>query len=370
MIRYFITLIITLFVVNLYSQNTKQYKTKSTETFFINYDKYGKDYYDTSSIGTYSYGAYKFSMNYDLALGDTNYYYCIVAFDSLINTETGYVYEKDTVNSLRIDSIYAVMGHENNSGQNDTIRFKIVTLNSAGYPEESNVLWSEILVGQNFGADTNQWDYSGVESRKVDYVMPGGASNFAVIMEYSGDRSDTAMFRAGFGDRGAYMQLNKRAIKSQFYPNSYAAWMRYYNTVGILPTIGGMALYYDANGNNIYDDGIDSEDYIQNISIYAKVTIEYVVSIDEFSPNIAILKQNYPNPFNGTTVIDYELKENANVDLKIFDIAGREVQSITEGKKTIGKHSISINSNNMAKGIYYYSLFANDTRLTKKMIVL
>ncbi len=81
------------------------------------------------------------------------------------------------------------------------------------------------------------------------------------------------------------------------------------------------------------------------------------------------LGQNTPNPCEGTTNISYKLDKNANVQLDIYDIAGRNVMNINEGQKTTGKHSVLVDASRLNDGIYYYTLTANGVRLTKKMMV-
>ncbi|HBQ60574.1 MAG TPA: hypothetical protein DD671_13370, partial [Balneolaceae bacterium] len=58
-------------------------------------------------------------------------------------------------------------------------------------------------------------------------------------------------------------------------------------------------------------------------------------------PTAIELHQNYPNPFNPSTVISYQLAENSEVQLKVYDIAGREVADLVSGRKTAGRHSVS-----------------------------
>ena len=81
------------------------------------------------------------------------------------------------------------------------------------------------------------------------------------------------------------------------------------------------------------------------------------------------MSQNQPNPAGSETTIQYEIQNNATVSLEIFDVMGRKVVSMNEGEKNKGKHSINITTEKLASGTYYYSLKANDKRLTKKMVI-
>jgi trimeric autotransporter adhesin len=82
------------------------------------------------------------------------------------------------------------------------------------------------------------------------------------------------------------------------------------------------------------------------------------------------LKQNSPNPANGTTQIDYYIPQTAqNVVLSIFDLTGKRLQM--HPLQTTGKGSINIQTSDLVKGMYIYTLTINGQEaLSKKMLVL
>lgn len=83
------------------------------------------------------------------------------------------------------------------------------------------------------------------------------------------------------------------------------------------------------------------------------------------------LSQNSPNPFNASTTISYKLDKPAKVSISIFEHTGKIIKRIEQGTQNDGIHSIYINSEGLASGIYYYSLETNGISSdTKKMIVL
>ena len=82
------------------------------------------------------------------------------------------------------------------------------------------------------------------------------------------------------------------------------------------------------------------------------------------------LDQNYPNPFNPSTKISYSLPASSKVSLKIYDSNGREVESLINGVQAEGKHEINFNAANLASGVYFYRITANNFMQTKKMILL
>jgi predicted acyl esterase len=70
------------------------------------------------------------------------------------------------------------------------------------------------------------------------------------------------------------------------------------------------------------------------------------------------LKQNYPNPFNPTTNIEYSIPDAGKVDLKIYDITGKQVAELVNEVQDAGLHTISFNASRLASGIYFYKINA------------
>ncbi|MFZ1080333.1 MAG: T9SS type A sorting domain-containing protein [Candidatus Kryptoniota bacterium] len=93
------------------------------------------------------------------------------------------------------------------------------------------------------------------------------------------------------------------------------------------------------------------------------------------NPQVALsysLSQNYPNPFNPTTKIDYTLKSNVKVTLKVYDVLGREVATLVDGvQQSAGQHYATFNGNDLASGVYMYSLTTSDGfKMVKKMVLM
>jgi photosystem II stability/assembly factor-like uncharacterized protein len=95
-----------------------------------------------------------------------------------------------------------------------------------------------------------------------------------------------------------------------------------------------------------------------------------VKDITNETPSKYTLEQNYPNPFNPTTIIKYEMPESGFVSLKIYDILGREVQTLVNGNKIRGTYEVSFNGSSLASGVYLYKLKAGNYTSTKKMMLI
>ncbi len=73
-------------------------------------------------------------------------------------------------------------------------------------------------------------------------------------------------------------------------------------------------------------------------------------------PSKFALLPNYPNPFNPTTNIDYQLSVSGKVVLKIFDVLGREIETLVNADQQAGNHSVVFNGSRISSGIYFYKI--------------
>ena len=124
----------------------------------------------------------------------------------------------------------------------------------------------------------------------------------------------------------------------------------------------GLSGYYDVNSNlvnptqqQIIDDGPCTTS---------------ISSENEVRPNYYKLEQNYPNPFNSTTTFSYQLKSKSNIQLSIYDVSGKYIQTIVNESQSVGEYSISFNANHLASGIYFYILETDSYVLKRKMLLV
>ena len=87
-------------------------------------------------------------------------------------------------------------------------------------------------------------------------------------------------------------------------------------------------------------------------------------------PTAFALQQNYPNPFNPSTVIRYELPSDALVTLVVYDVLGKEVARLVNGKQAAGDYEVPFEANALASGVYFYRLTAGDFISVQKMVLM
>jgi len=92
-------------------------------------------------------------------------------------------------------------------------------------------------------------------------------------------------------------------------------------------------------------------------------------------PYAFTLYQNAPNPFNPGTSIGYELTQPGQVNLRIYDLLGREIAELVDGMKDTGHHEVYWNGrdssgNPAASGVYLYRFEAGGHAVTKRMMLV
>ena len=122
-------------------------------------------------------------------------------------------------------------------------------------------------------------------------------------------------------------------------------------------------------------DGVDTTGASPD-SLTIQWDISDMLSIDDaLMPLSFALHQNYPNPFNPTTTLQYDLPEDAQVKIMIYDLMGREVKTLVNNQQTAGFKSILWDATNnlgqpVSAGMYLYRISAGDFHSVKKMILL
>jgi hypothetical protein len=87
-------------------------------------------------------------------------------------------------------------------------------------------------------------------------------------------------------------------------------------------------------------------------------------------PSTFHLEQNFPNPFNAKTAINYQLPHPSRVRLEVFDLLGRKVVTLVDGRQKAGYWSVSWEASKVSSGIYFYKLTCGDFTEVRRMTVL
>ncbi len=127
------------------------------------------------------------------------------------------------------------------------------------------------------------------------------------------------------------------------------------------------------NGNIVlvdYDTGeIDLNDIEQS---FAPLLLTEAIGIDDEIdlPDDFALSQNYPNPFNARTTIRYDLPEQSDVRIDIFNILGARIATLVEESKSAGSHTVTWDAKDLSSGVYLYKIQAGEFTESKLSVLL
>lgn len=203
----------------------------------------------------------------------------------------------------------------------------------------------------------------------IDTVVNHIDSNLIFILSHQGV-SDTVIYRAGGGgDNFIRTVLNDSAtipisagvppFTGSYKPSKPLSKFNY------LPPNGQWILRIKESQTGVRTGVIKS----WGITLTYNVTIS-VKKISEIVPDNFELSQNYPNPFNPNTNIKYQIAKSKDVNLKVFDILGKEVATLVNEKQTPGVYEITFDGSKLPSGVYFYRLSTGDFSETKKMILI
>jgi photosystem II stability/assembly factor-like uncharacterized protein len=95
-----------------------------------------------------------------------------------------------------------------------------------------------------------------------------------------------------------------------------------------------------------------------------------IKQISSEMPSDYSLHQNYPNPFNPNTIIKFQIKDSKLVTLKIYDILGKEIETLVNEKLSPGSYEVNWNASHYPSGVYFYKLISDGFSETRKMVLL
>lgn len=172
----------------------------------------------------------------------------------------------------------------------------------------------------------------------------------------------------------------KEKIYTQDTSSTTTGIRTYFVSFGGAAGMGGTTADLNADGNMDLAVGFEDGDSSKTsyVVILSNDGSEFVAIDGKFGDmqlNTYKLAQNYPNPFNPTTSIQYTLSGAAEVNLSVYDMKGRLVNTLVADHREAGAYTADWNGldaqgNSVASGVYIYTMRANGVTLSKQMTYL
>lgn len=206
-----------------------------------------------------------------------------------------------------------------------------------------------------FNFDIANWDVSNVTTMTFMF-----ANNDTLEVDLSGwDISNAADVNNMF----AYSTLTTRN-----YDSLLVGWSQLELTNGLTFDAGNSQ--YSEAGSVARQSMIDNFGWTINDGGLVEPETEVSNELNEDMPAEFGLSQNYPNPFNPSTNISFDLPQSSNVTLEVFDMMGKRVATLVNGRVSAGSHQVTFNATNLASGIYIYRLNAGSFVQTRKLTLI
>jgi len=156
------------------------------------------------------------------------------------------------------------------------------------------------------------------------------------------------------------VNLNNDAGELKVNNNSICVWQW---TLGS----GGFGSYLKLAVIDFFGYNSNNEMYVDNFW-FGNTPLS--IEIEGTNPLMFSLDQNYPNPFNPSTKIKYSVPQLSQVQIKVFDVLGNDIETLVNEDKPIGTYELNWNAANLPSGVYFYQLQAGNFVETKKMLLL
>ena len=298
-------------------------------------------------------------------------------------SNTGNLIWERRYNGGNEDIAYAIACDDSNNvyvtGWNKNISTDILTIK---YSPEGDTVWKAVYDGGGFDVGYD------IEVDSLGCVYVGGVSSGTYItIKYNVNgsllwsRSQPLQVIPEFPILKLDISRNVYMSYVSYRPGLYSNYaVVKYNNDGVQQWI---ADYNNGgDGNIIYNMTVDAK---SNASIYVTgksggsiATVKFVQtptqinqSTNNIIPDSYWLGQNFPNPFNPKTVIQYHIPVKGLVSLKVFDVLGNEVAQLLNGNQEAGSYEAEFDGSGFASGIYFYSLYLNESLFdTKRMVLL
>jgi len=223
---------------------------------------------------------------------------------------------------------------------------------------ESGVCLSTFFVRAQTGAPAVFHDSAPDSGYSVDDLAPNVPANLSVSYDVSGN---TLTWDESLDEDFRYFRVY-RSSTPDFEPTT---------DVLVRSTTGAGWTDTEAAGPGVYY-AVTAVDFAGNESEAATVT---ATGVDAPTPRRAALLANTPNPFNPSTSLRFFLPEAREIELTIYDAAGRRVRTLARGPWKAGEHTVQWNGRDdrggsVASGVYLYRLRAGDFERTRRMTLL
>ena len=373
----------------------------------VKYDGYNWTVYTDSGLGNVLNGVFSLAIDSNnckwigtssvglLKFNDTSW--------TVYNTSNSGLPDNE-VRSLAIDNNNIKwIGTENGLAKFDGANWTVYNTSNSPLPsnyiyaiaiDDSSNLWIGAYLGGLVKYDGTNWTIyntlnSGLPSDLIICITIDGSNNKWIGTYWSGlakfDGTNWEVFNNA--NWGVYcLEVNTVCIDSDNVKwIGLGSWVfpGNYNIGGLVKYNGIEWTVYDTSNTILPDNYIESiaidgygNKWIGTIGSGIAVYREGgVVNVEEQSKTSVssfkfTLSQNFPNPFNPVTTIKYSVPNTSHISMVVYNILGREIQTLVKEEKQPGTYTVQFDGSNLSSGVYFYVMRADNFIETKKFVLL
>ena len=214
------------------------------------------------------------------------------------------------------------------------------------------------------------WDKAQAEPSFYDWMFSFNKN----LKEYKAPQGDIKL--SGIVTNKINLQWND--IRDESIPADKIWYYNVFNSKGLLATIEYNVRTYSFTPANIIDTfkvqavnyWFQKSDFSNHLYYNEGIISTIGVDYNPIIPKEYRLEQNHPNPFNPETIIKYSIPSTEYVSLRVYDLLGKEIETLVNERKQAGEHLVNFNGSSLTSGVYFYKLIYEGNIETKKMILL
>jgi hypothetical protein len=262
------------------------------------------------------------------------------------------------------------------------------TVSHSGTHDNGSVYFT--IIGKITSIDSTQWQFFQRRNYTHTIFFPGQTNYYSIQ-----DSNSFEIVEFNYGNHELYTPVYDPLSTFPFQKLANDSSSRFFRYMDVdstgnsiftvnFPNVNDPYLSYSCSFTLIKDTGIVQSGCYQHLdhqigfmasgynltNFYNSQSQTNITSHTNILPAKTILFQNYPNPFNPTTRIDFQIPKESYIYIKVFDCLGNEIQTLVSENKKEGSYTIEFDASNLANGIYFYQMAADNFISTKKMLVL
>ncbi|NHZ84385.1 MAG: T9SS type A sorting domain-containing protein [Planctomycetia bacterium] len=238
-----------------------------------------------------------------------------------------------------------------------------------------------ILFAVDMSNAVNRWNQELIDPTTLTHVGLKGQNEMLGAWAGTWELSDTTA--------GSLLMLNNNGVNGDVTADDNIWSVNVLFPAGITggPSLYKYSAYYPGSDTlpSFDNEMTDQDDNHQVIIEVGGVTVlddifnvpslngEPEVSINDqvvMLPEKSQLHQNYPNPFNPTTQISFELPNNDYVKIVVYNVLGRQVETLINRNMNTGYHTVTFNGYNYASGVYFVQMVTPNNMQVRKIMLL